>query len=198
MSKQDEVKNNTVTENGENDSAHPQSPIKKKSKKRLELEKRVTDLESRLEETDGKLRMALADYHNVLKEVEKQRSFAADMLKKQVFSDVIGLFTDLFFGVEQLPQEMRDNPHIQGITFIIQKYKDLLKKHGVTELIYNEGDATDHSKAEVVGIVAHPEYDNKVAKTVEPGYCINDVLIKPARILVYKKQEEAPKIESNK
>lgn len=160
----------------------------KKSKKRIELEKRVTDLETKIQDTDAKLRMALSDYQNMLREVEKQRNFAADMLKKQVFSDLIEIFTDLFMGIEQLPKELKEDAHIKGLVMIISKYKELLTKHNVTEISYKEGDSYDAAKAEVIGIIPSKEHDNKVSQTVQPGYCINDVLIKPARILVFKKQ----------
>lgn len=147
---------------------------------------KIAELEQKLADSDAKMKSALADYQNIVKEVEKQRSFLADIVKKAVFSDLIELFTDLYMSIDQLPADLKDDTHISGVVLIINKYKDLLAKHGVTEITFAEGENYDPSKAEVVGFLESEEYKGKVAQTVQPGYVINDVIIKPARVLIYK------------
>src|SRR5690606_20308490 len=105
---------------------------KKGSDVNVALENKIQELELRIADTESKLRSALADYQNLLREVEKQRNFLADIIKKEVFSDLIDVFTDLYIGIEQIPQDLKDNSHISGILIIINKYRDLLKKHNVT------------------------------------------------------------------
>lgn len=152
-----------------------------------ELLKKVDELEIRVTDSENKLRTALADYQNMLREVDKQRAFVTDMIKKDVFSDLIELFTDLYMSLEQLPAEMKEDSHIQGVSIIVTKYRDLLKKHNVTELSFKEGDSYDPAKAEVVGIIPDAEKDGVIHSTMQPGYSINDVLIKPARVMIFKK-----------
>jgi len=157
------------------------NPLDPKDQKIVELENKIVEIES-------KLLMALADYQNMLKEVEKQRAFMANIIKKDVFSDLIELFTDLYLGIDQLPLELKNEAHITGIVAIISKYRDLLAKHGVTEITFIEGDNYDPSKAEVVGFLepSESEKSGKIAQTVQPGYCIKEVIIRPARVLIYK------------
>lgn len=150
-------------------------------------EQRIADLEEKVISGENKLKSALSDYQNILKEVETQRAFTTSLIKKEVFGDLIELFTDLYFGLSQLPQEMRENPHIVGVESIMMKYRDLLKKHGVSEIQFAEGDTYDPAKAEVVGFIPDAEKDGKVATTVQPGFTINDVMIKPARVMIFKK-----------
>lgn len=153
-----------------------------------ELEVKVTQLTDQVTDLDTKLRTALADYQNIRKELEKQQEMQQAMLKKRVFSDLIEIFSDLHFALDQFPVELKENSSVLGILNIIAKYKDLLKSHGVTEISFTEGDIYDANVAEVLGIIPHAEFDNAVAQTIQPGYRIGDVLVKPARVMIYKKQ----------
>jgi molecular chaperone GrpE len=161
----------------------------KRTKGETELESKVTQLSDQVADLDNKLRTALADYQNIRKELEKQQELRESMLKKHVFNDLIDIFSDLFFAMEQLPTELKNDTHIHGLTHIIAKYKDLLRNHGVTEISFAEGDAYDAKYAEVLGVVSHAEFDNKIAQMIQPGYRIGEVLIKPARVMIYKKTE---------
>lgn len=165
---------------------------KQHEKPQADLEVQVSQLSEQVSDLDTKLRTALADYQNIRKEVEKQQELRESMLKKHVFSDLIDIFSDLFFAVEQLPDELKKDSHIQGIALIMAKYKDLLRNHGVTEIAFAEGADYDARFAEVLGVINHPEYDSKVAQTIQPGYRIGEVLVKPARVMIYKKQIEQP------
>ena len=155
-----------------------------------ELETQVSTLAEQVSDLDTKLRTALADYQNIRKELETQHGMREAMLKKHVFSDLIDIFTDLFFAVEQLPAELKQDTHVSGIVQIMSKYKDLLKSYGVTEIMFKEGDAYDSHVAEVLGVISHPEFDNKIAQMIQPGYTIGDVLIKLARVMMYKKEQK--------
>lgn len=159
----------------------------KKQQSQEELELKVSQLSEQVTDLDTKLRTALADYQNIRKEIEKQQELRESMIKKHVFNDLIEIFSDLFFAVEQLPTNLKEESHIHGILHIMSKYKDLLRNHGVTEISFVEGSEYEARYAEVLGIVNHAELDNKVAQTIQPGYRIGDVLIKPARVMIYKK-----------
>lgn len=160
---------------------------KNENKKTQEAPEQELQLTEQITDLDTKLRTALADYQNLRKELEKQQELRESMLKKHVFNDLIDIFSDLFFAMEQLPAELKNDTHIHGLTHIITKYKDLLRNHGVTEISFAEGDVYDARYAEVLGVVSHTEFDNKVAQMMQPGYRIGEVLIKPARVMIYKK-----------
>jgi molecular chaperone GrpE (heat shock protein) len=152
------------------------------------LGNKVTSLSDQVVDLDTKLKSALADYQNMRREVETQQTLQQAMVKKRVFSDLIELFTDIFYAIEQLPQDLTNNESIKGISLILSKYKDLLKNHGVTEISFQEGDDYDATVAEVLGVVTHTDFDLKVAQTIQPGYRIGEVIIKPARVMIYKKE----------
>jgi len=156
-------------------------------KQQEQLETKVAQLSDQVNDLDVKLKTALADYQNIRKELEKQHELRESILKKHVFNDLIDIFSDLFFALEQLPEELKKDTHINGLTHIIAKYKDLLRNHGVTEISFAEGDQYDPKFAEVLGVVSHAEFDNKVAQLIQPGYRIGEVLVKPARVMIFKK-----------
>lgn len=163
---------------------------KKNNNSPQELEAQVSQLSEQITDLDAKLRTALADYQNIRKEVEAQQALRESMVKKHVFGDLIELFTDLFFAVEQMPRELQENAHVHGVVHIMEKYKNILKAHGVTEISYKEGDAYDSKNAEVLGIVNHAEMDGVIAQLIQPGYRIGEVLVKSAKVMIYKKQQE--------
>jgi molecular chaperone GrpE (heat shock protein) len=156
------------------------------------LGQKVSELSEYTLDLETKLKTALADYQNMRHEIETQQAMQQAMVKKRVFSDLIELFTDIFYAVEQLPTEIKDSSSLQGISLILAKYTDLLKNHGVTEITFAEGDDYDASKAEVLGVLTHNEYDLKVAQTIQPGYRIGEVMIKPARVMIYRKEMKKP------
>lgn len=161
---------------------------KENAPQNTEVDAQVESLTTQVTDLDLKLRTALADYQNIRKELERQQEMRESMLKKHVFSDLIDIFTDLFMAVEQLPAELKQDSHMAGIVMIMMKYKDLLNAHGVTEITFAEGADYDPKVAEVLGIVPNVEFDNKVAQTIQPGYKIGEVLIKPARVMIYRKE----------
>lgn len=152
------------------------------------LGQKVSELSEYTLDLEMKLKTALADYQNLRHEIETQKAMQQAMVKKRVFSDLIELFTDVFYAVEQLPTEIKDSSSLQGISLILSKYTDLLKNHGVTEITFAEGDEYDAENAEVLGVLTHNELDLKVAQTIQPGYRIGEVLIKPARVMIYRKE----------
>jgi len=164
-----------------------------KTKKKKTKKTEIDSLNEQLTDLDVKLRTALADYQNLKKELEKQHELKTAMVKKSVFSDLIDLFSDIFFAVEQLPKETQEDSNISGVFLILNKYHDLLKNHGVSEILFSEGDDYDAGEAEVLGVVAHPELNHKVAQTIQPGYKIGEVMIKPAKVMIYKVDKKVQK-----
>lgn len=145
------------------------------------LEEKIIDLET-------KLKFALADYQNLAKEVENQKLLRERIIKKNVFSDLIDIFTDLFIALESLPKELIDNPSIRGLIHIIEKYKTLLNNHGVEQINFIVGADYDSETSEVIGTVLSEENVGKVAQVVQPGYKIQEMVIKPAKVLIFQKQ----------
>ncbi len=154
-------------------------------KEKQELEKTKQELEV----VKDKLLKALADYQNLERQMEIKEQNIMYIVKKEVFKDLISLFTDLYIGVDALDNKAKENPYIKGVLLILEKYKDLLKKHGVEEIIYNEGDSYDLDTAEIIAVEPHDTHDNKVKQTVEPGYKVGPYVLRAAKIIVYKKQD---------
>lgn len=145
------------------------------------LEEKIIDLET-------KLKFALADYQNLAKEVENQKLLRERIIKKNVFSDLIDIFTDLFIALESLPKELIDNPNIHGLVHIIVKYKELLNNHGVEQIDFIVGADYNAETSEVIGTIPSEENVGKVAQVVQPGYKIQEMVIKPAKVLIFQKQ----------
>ena len=145
------------------------------------------DCEKYCEKYKEQLAMALAEFKNYQARIANRQEQDALLLKKQVFADIIDLFENLHIALESIDEELRKDSRIQGVLHILHQYKDLLKKYGVQEISYNKGDTFDISDTQVVGKIKPEEepLKGKVAQLVAPGYKIGEVIIKPARILVF-------------
>lgn len=157
-----------------------------KSHKLQEALKKISQLEDKVNDLNNKLLMTLADYQNLVKSVERQKEQLVSIVKKDVFADLIELFTDLYVSIDALDDKAKDNPYIRGVLQIIEKYKNLLKKHGVDEISFKEGDAIDPNYMQVIAYEPSDKLDNKVFKVVEPGYKIGDYVLRPARVIAFK------------
>lgn len=155
------------------------------SKKDLQIKQ----LNAQISDLKNKLLKALADYQNLLKEIERKEKELVYIAKKEVFKDLMELFTDLYISVQNLDDKARENPYIKGVLLILEKYENLLKKHGVEQIVYSQGQEYSLADAEIIGVEEHPEHDNKVKTTVEPGYKIGPYILRPAKIIVYKKKK---------
>lgn len=170
-----------------------------KSKKKEQKKKdEIIKLKSEIDDIRNKLLKALADYQNLQKDCQRREKHIMDLVKKEVFKDLLDLFSDLYISVDALDDKAKENPYIQGVLLILEKYKDLLKKHGVEEISLEHGDTYDFNLAEVIGVEPHEKHDNKVKQTVEPGYKIGPYVLRPAKVIVYKKTQKHNKKPTDK
>jgi|GEM_PF-2315565 len=148
----------------------------------------IEQLRAELEDTKNKMLHALADYQNLARDLDRERAMNIFIAKKEVFKDLIELFSDLFLGLSHLADDIKNSPDIKGIFLIMEKYRGILSKHGIVEITFKEGDALDSNKAQVLGFIKtnKKELENKIAQVAEPGYGTIEYVIAPAKVFVYK------------
>ncbi len=158
------------------------------NKKHTFSNKSQQNCQQQLANLKQELLKALADFQNYQKRVEQRKQQEHNLLKRDVFKDIITLFENLHIALENLSKEIKEHSEIKGIILILEQYKDILKKHGVQEITYKVGDVPDISATEIIGTQPADNKQNKkgtVAQLVTPGYKIGDIVIKPARVIVW-------------
>lgn len=153
----------------------------------------MTDFErkKKSETSGGKIsyeeqwKRAVADYHNLQKQQEKERSVLVEILTGQVLNSFLPLYDSLY--------EAQRQDASGGIKVLITQFLTILKGFGF-ELLLAEGQEFNPEWHEAVEVVIGRE-DNKVVEVLRDGFIREDGLcLRPARVKVAKinqeKQEE--------
>lgn len=148
--------------------------MKKKLNDHIEL------LQKQVEEWKGKYLRVLADYHNLEKrsQVEKSevRVFAAEMVLMKLLPIV-----DTF---ERAQVHLKD----EGLALALKELESFFIVHGVQK-INVVGTSFDPGSMECIEVVNGEE--NKVIAELRPGYTLHDKVIRVAQVKVGKKMMNA-------
>lgn len=128
------------------------------------------------------LARALADYDNLIKRTEKEKSEIVRYANQS-------LAQELFNVVEILARVQTHHPD-PGIELSILQLKAILESTGIVEVIPSPGDAFDPEKHEVVEkLEKHDQKGGTIAEVVNSGFSfIDGRLIRPAKVKVYEEK----------
>lgn len=146
----------------------------------------IAQLEARVEELDAQLvsvqdqlaaaqdaqRRALADYQNLQRRTQEEKSFTAKVATQDLVSDLLDHLDHLSMAVEHSQDA--------GLEIIVTQLWNTLKDHGLQELEVL-GQPFDAETMEAVEVV-NPE--GNVSKIVQRGYALNGVVLRVAKVIV--------------
>ena len=140
--------------------------VKKKKATKGQWEEKVKDLEN-------KWKRALADYRNLEKRIEKERSSLVKFLSAGLIDKLLGVLDDL----ERAEKHLKN----KGLTLAVNQFKQVLRTEGVEE-IKAQGKAFNPETMDCSEITGGPK--NKVVNVIEKGYRIEKKVIRPAKVSV--------------
>lgn len=146
---------------------HQDSKIKKKDE--------VKQLKSRILDLENQLKRAIADYRNLEKRFEDERSATIKFANRDLLMRIIPAFDTLFLAEKYVVDE--------GIKLTIRHLQDSLIEVGV-ERVKTEGEEFNAQLMEAVSTGDGEE--NKVLEEMIPGYILHGKLIRPAQVKVGK------------
>ncbi len=165
-----------------------------------EIDKRdeeIQALKGELEKTTNLLKSALSDYQNLKKRTEIEKENMVGITNNMLLRQFLEISDDIYSYIVHLEQsEKGGNEKVNiseiksGIKLILDKCNDIVKSQGAQVMVVNEGDTFSPLNHEVIGTVNvdDPEKENKVIQVVRVGYEQNGKVIRPARIIVGKKE----------
>lgn len=137
----------------------------------------IVELQNQVRNLNDSWKRALADYQNLLKRGETERS---DMMK-YVGRTMVTKFIPVLDILEMAVIHTKD----QGVEMAVNQFHQVLKEEGLEQIIPNIGDVFDHAIHECIEIVSG-EPAETVAEVVLKGYKIGDYVIRPSKVKVYK------------
>ena len=175
--------------------------IKKKQKditqknKEEELEKKIRELALTIDEVEdekliveNQLKKALADYHNLLKNSEKRDEMRFFQVKRKLFEDLIPSLDAVRMAIEtgeEIKFEEKSESWKEGVIAVLEKINKSMEEIGLQQYVPVKGDSFDNEIHEAIATVEEGE-KGKIYDVVQPGYILDEMVIRPARVVVSK------------
>ncbi len=162
--------------------------IRKGPVTRMKEELKEKEIENK-ELKDNYLR-ALAEWDNYRKRMENEFVEFKKYAKVDFISKLLPVFDNFDRALAGAEMNQDFESFYKGIEIIERQLRDTLKSMGLTEYS-GLGEEFDPALHEAVGVVrtnAHPE--NIIVEEISKGYKVGDRVIKPAKVLVSKSEEE--------
>lgn len=162
--------------------------LKDKAKlKNLRAELSKSQAESR--ENLTALQRARADYVNLKKELDEVRTTTKQKTTERVVMDFLPVLDsfDMAMGNKEVWESVDKNWRM-GIEYINSQFHKVLENHGIEPIdsVNVEFDPNLHETMETVE-TDDATQDHKVSKIIQKGYKMGDRVIRPARVVVWKK-----------
>ena len=148
------------------------------------LKKQVENLENILKEKNEEILRRAADLDNYRKRLTKETEDKVRFANQAVVKDFLPVIDNIEMALQHTEE---GSPLREGIMITIKSFKDVLSRHGVTEINSEIGTVFDPAVHEAIMMDNLAEYENNtVTLCVQKGYILNDRVIRPAKVKVNK------------
>jgi molecular chaperone GrpE len=160
------------------------------TKKEHKAKEKKTQIEDKVElqefeETKRQLARALADYQNLQRRVDEEKSVIGKFAAQYLLLQLLPIAENLSQATEHAPEEEKKSSWFTAVSISVNQLKELLKKEGSEEINPQNGQF-DPNEHEAVDVIEGQE-DNKVVRVMQKGYMLHGKVIQAARVQVSKK-----------
>ena len=136
------------------------------------------------ENLDGWQR-ARAEFANYKRRVEAERTELAANAGAEALKRVLPAVDDFERAMQTLPDDLQDNPWVNGVLMVQRKLNAALEQTGITPLVVNPGDTFDPTVHEAVTHEDSGQFGSEqIIGEVQRGYKIGDRILRPAMVRV--------------
>jgi molecular chaperone GrpE len=132
-----------------------------------------------------------AEFDNYRKRVEKEKELRFSYGKQTVLMKLIDLVEIFNNAVEHTKDSKNLKEVVKGLKLIHKEFMSFIMKEGIKP-IETTGLKFNPDLHEIVGFKQNngDEEENIILQEVKPGYLCDDEVIRPAKVIVSKKEEE--------
>ena len=135
--------------------------------------RKAEEVNQKLEDFENRLKRALADYANLEKRVEREKSDFVKLANAQLLDKLLPILDDL----ELCEKHLKD----KGVSLVYNRFREVLGSEDLEE-IKASGEKFDPETMDCVELVSGPK--NKVVEVALKGYLLNNKVIRPAKVKV--------------
>jgi len=138
----------------------------------------LEELKKQVQEFENNYKRAIADYQNLQKRVQEEKSEWIRSGNKELILRILPVLDTLMLAQQHIED--------QGLKVSVQQFLDILKSEAVTK-IETVGHEFDPNLMECV--TTQEGEKNKVLEEIRAGYMIYDRVLRPAQVTVGKGKE---------
>lgn len=157
------------------------------------LQKELEALQQSSVAMEGQLKRAVADYHNLEKRIQEGRSELTAWGTTELLTKMITVLDYLEQATSGVTEVEKGSGWYKGVELAIKQFKEVLKSEGLDEIIADG--VFDPSLHEALD--TEEGEDNKILKVVKKGYKLNGKVLRPAGVVVGRKESSDKNQESS-
>ncbi len=128
-----------------------------------------------------------ADAVNIRRRHEEQISSLRDLVKTNVIEELLPVIDNFERALKHVPKELDGNDYIKGVQGVVKQFEDTLVGMGVIK-VKTVGEMFDPALHEAVGIEDGDGEVEVICEELQPGYRLNDQVIRHAMVKVKKEK----------
>ncbi len=136
---------------------------------------------AKIDELTNALARAMADLQNYKRRTKEDQAKFVKVANTELIKVLLPVIDNLDRSTEHLPDDLKDNKWAKGIVQIHDEFLKTLETVGVKK-IKTIGETLDPNLHE--GLMTEPGKKDEIVEEFEPGYTLNDNVIKPAKVKV--------------
>jgi len=135
--------------------------------------KKTREADQKLEDFENRCKRALADYANLEKRIEREKSDFVKLANAPLLNKLLSVLDDL----ELCEKHLKD----KGVSLVYNRFREVLKSEAVEEIkALNE--KFNPETMDCVEMVSGPK--DQVVGVVLKGYLLNNKILRPAKVKV--------------
>jgi molecular chaperone GrpE len=150
------------------------------------LQEEVERLQSESAEYLDGWQRARAEFANLKKRVEREKSEMRERVTSEIISRYLDMLDDFDRALKDQPEQDIDKAWVAGLEMIYQKFKVILDSEGI-EVIPAEGKTFDPNFHDAISYEDSEDHeDGQIIEVIKQGYQLGDRVIRPAVVRVAK------------
>ena len=154
---------------------------KKEDEQKNQEQQKSEDKDDKIEELTNALARAMADLQNYKRRTEEDQGKFVKFANAELLKVLLPIIDNFNRSAEHLPDDLKNNEWAKGVIQIHDEFLKTLEKTGVKK-IKTVGEALNPNLHE--GLIAGPGKKDVILEELEPGYTLNDQVIKVAKVKV--------------
>ncbi|MBE5902029.1 MAG: nucleotide exchange factor GrpE [Lachnospiraceae bacterium] len=140
--------------------------------------------DEKIAELTDKVTRQMAEFDNFRKRTEKEKSQMFDMGAKSIVEKILPVVDNFERGLSSVPDELKDNPFVDGMDKIYKQMLASLEEAGVTaiEAVEKEFDPNLHNA--VMHVDDENYGENVVVEEFQKGYMYHDTVVRHSMVKV--------------